>query len=80
MLCQDDTIRIVNTARVWSSAQRRQGTTPREGRIFASFKTENGSRRASVWRHGVNGQVLVLGTLKYNPALKWCSEHLKREE
>lgn len=77
--CKDDSSKVMNVARVWSSVKR-QGKTTWDGKIGVSFHTDGRERFASVFRVGMNDQMYVLGQLKYTPALKWCFDHLRKVE
>ena len=65
-------------AAVWSTKLRKDGSSPWDQSIFAIFETENG-RKAYIGRKSGAGMTANT-SLKYNPALKWCEEHLKRSE
>lgn len=77
--CKTGSSSVTNTARMWSSVQR-QGKTTWDGKIGASFYTEGRERLACVFRLGMNGQLHEIGQLKYTPALKWCSDNLRKTE
>lgn len=65
-------------ASVWSTKVRKDGKSPWDNAIFAIFETDNG-RKAWIGRKAGAGMT-VNTSLKYNPALKWCEENLKRVE
>ena len=65
-------------ATVWSAKLRKDGTSPWDNAIFAVFKTDRG-RKAWIGRKVGEGMT-VNTSLKYNPALKWCEDNLKRVE
>ena len=80
-LCRDGaSSSIVNAAKVWSVTKRQKGETPWDGRIGVSFHTKGRERRACVFRIDMKDDLHVLGWLKYNAALQWCSEHLERTD
>ena len=76
-LCKDNPSQIMNTAKVWSVVTRQKEKTPWDGRICVSFFSQGPERKACVFRYGTKNQRHILGWLKYNAALKWCSEHLQ---
>ena len=80
-LCKENSAsKIMNVAQVWSATCRQTGKTAWDGRIGVSFQVEARERKAYVFRFGTNDQICVLGYLKYNAALKWCEENLKKIE
>lgn len=65
-------------ATVWSTKLRKDGSSPWDNAVFAIFETDNG-RKAWIGRK-VGEEMTVNTSLKYNPALKWCEDNLKRVE
>lgn len=65
-------------AAVWSAKLRKDGVSPWDKAIFAVFTTEN-RRKAFIGRK-VGAGMTINTELKYNPALKYCEEHLKKTE
>ena len=69
---------VTNTATAWSAMRRHDGGKSRwDGTVEAVFTTDAGARMARVARIGVSGERITVAFIKYNPALKWCREHLK---
>lgn len=64
-------------ASVWAAMKRRNGPTRWDDRIYVGFSGDQ-SRTAEVVRVGTNDDVVRCATLKYNLALKWCEQHLRR--
>ena len=67
---------ITNLVKVWTVKLRKDGVSPWDNAVFALFKTEHG-RKAYICRKSGAGYLLNY-SLKYNPALKWCEEHLEK--
>lgn len=65
-------------AAVWNVKLRKDGVSPWDNAIFAIFETDN-RRKAWIGRKSGAG-MLVNASLKYNQALKYCEENLKRAE
>ena len=68
----------LNFAKIWTVKLRRDGMSPWDGKVFALFTTERG-RKAYIARRSRAGMTMNV-SLKYNPALKWCEDNLKRVE
>jgi|GEM_PF-2371063 len=77
-----DAERLKQIRSVWSIARRKKGKSPWDHAIFAEFYSYGSTRKASIIRISTNKDKVLVADLKYNPALKWCKEHLKldREE
>lgn len=76
--CKDGS--VMNLATVWSTAKRKSGKTPWDGKIFVSFYTEGRMKFACVARASVGDELKEVAWLKYNPALDWCYVHLNLME
>ena len=72
--------KVMNVARIWNAEKRKKERTPWDGKIGVSFYTEERKRMACVFRFSTGGELCTIGWLKYNAALRWCEEHLKRLE
>ena len=59
---------------VWNAAINKKGSSPWDNAIFAVF--DGNSRKAYIGRRLGDGDAIINYDLKYNPALKWCKEHL----
>lgn len=78
-LCLDGSAaKVMNVARMWSAERRKKQHTPWDGKIGASFYTEEHKRCACVFRLSTGDGLCVMGWLKYNLALRWCETHLRR--
>lgn len=64
-----------NLVKMWNVALRKDGKSPWDKSIFAVFDTSNG-RKAYIGRKLGEGMTVNV-SLKYNPALKYCEDHLK---
>lgn len=71
---------VERIASVWNAKLRKDGKSPWDNAIYAVFAQAGRSRKASIMRSGTDGNMLVVAELKYNPALEWCRENLKRSE
>lgn len=68
--------KVSNLAKFWSAKSRSMTATPFDGNIHAVFIADNKARSAYIYRSGIGNEHQVIGTLKYNIALKWCRENL----
>lgn len=66
---------VTNLVKVWTVKLRKDGVSPWDGKVFALFCSDNG-RKAYIGRKCGAGCTINY-SLKYNPALKWCEEHLE---
>ena len=64
-----------NLVKMWNVALRKDGKAPWDKSIFAVFDTSRG-RKAYIGRKLGEGMTVNV-SLKYNPALKYCEDHLK---
>lgn len=67
---------VENFAKVWTVKLRKDGVSPWDNNVFVMFCTDRG-KKAYICRGSGTGCTLNI-SLKYNPALKWCEEHLER--
>ena len=74
-----DTERLKHIRSVWSIACRKKGKSPWDHAIFAEFYSYGITRKAFIIRISTNKNKVLVADLKYNPALKWCKEHLELE-
>ncbi len=77
-LCKDGSQRVMNVAKIWNSAKVKNGTTPWDGKVMVRFSTEGTSRKAEVIRSGFGGTTYSIAELRYNLALQWCVQHLRK--
>ena len=67
---------IARTVRIWKNAQAKNGETRWDTGIYACFSGDK-DRKAVLLR--VSGDELIeFGILKYNLALAWCEQNLRR--
>ena len=67
---------VARTARIWKSAQQKNGETRWDKGVYVSFSGDM-ARKAVLFR--VSGDELVeFANLKYNLALAWCEHNLCR--
>lgn len=78
-LCKNGSAgKVMNVAVMWSAEKRKKEITPWDGKIGVSFYLEEHERHACVFRFSTNGEICVIGWLKYNAALHWCEANLRR--
>ena len=68
----------MNVAKIWNSAKVKNGITPWDGKVMVRFSTEGTSRAAEVIRFGLSGTTYAIAELRYNLALQWCMQHLRK--
>lgn len=61
---------------IWNVALRKTGKSPWDTTVFAVFTTEGRVRKAHIARMTTGETLKICVSLKYNPALKWCVDHL----
>ena len=67
---------VARTARIWKNAKEKKGDTRWDTGIYACFSGDL-DREAALFRY-CDGDMVEFGKLKYNLALAWCEQHLRR--
>ena len=67
---------IARMARIWKNAKQKKGQTRWDTGVYACFSGDM-SREAVLYRASED-EMIGFGKLKYNMALAWCEQHLRR--
>jgi len=67
---------VERTVSVWTAARRRKGETRWDKAIYVGFCGTR-KKNAEVIRISAEGELVYVGTLQYNKALKWCEQNLR---
>ena len=72
---KDGKAEIRRMVSVWTAARKRKGSTRWDKAIYVGFC---GTRRrdAEIVRISAEGEIVHVGTLQYNKAHQWCTQHL----
>lgn len=68
---------VARTARIWKAAKEKKGATSWDKGVYASFSGDY-ERKAALYRITTEDEMLEFAKLKYNRALAFCEQHLRR--